>query len=95
METKLNHYAKSYLVIYKDDDGSERMMRQYGASVEDAVRPIEKSGTEILAVLSDRRKPKRERPRKGYLYRCPVCANEVEGGENPITAQAILDAGRK
>jgi hypothetical protein len=34
---------------------------------------------------------KRECPRKGYLYRCPICANEVEGDQNPIEAQNIID----
>jgi len=38
---------------------------------------------------------KRERVKKGYTYRCPVCGNEVDGGEHPSTARLILNYGRK
>jgi len=44
---------------------------------------------------ANKQRDRRERVKKGYTYRCPVCGNEVDGGEHPSTAQLILNYGRK
>lgn len=52
-KSKLTHYKVSFLVIYKEGD-QELLMRQHGASIEDGVRPLEKAGLDIVAIVVDR-----------------------------------------
>lgn len=51
---ELKHYRKSFLVIYREE-GRELLMRQYGASVEDGVRPLEKAGLDIVVIVVDKK----------------------------------------